>query len=112
MTEALTIWLAQYAMICLLGLQSINVNRGRYMASALTSLLLGFCGYFVTGIIASVYQSGEFGLVFWAFITAGPCGIVTSIWLNRHITKKMILPIKSKVLGVITQVPTRKRSEL
>lgn len=86
-TEAALIFAAQFAMVMLLGLQSLNVNGRHYAGAAATSLLLGVCGYHITATIAAMNQDGFGSTAWWAFIIAGPCGIVTSIWLHPRLRK-------------------------
>lgn len=84
-TESLTIFLCQYLVVLLLGLQSQNVRDRKMLAAAITSLLLGVTGWLVTGIVATAYHSGMLSLVFFSFIVAGPCGIVSSMWLHYKV---------------------------
>jgi nitrate reductase NapE component len=73
-------------MVLLLGLQSLNVNTGHKTLAAICSLLLGICGYHITSVIAAAqgaYGSG----VWWGFILAGPCGIVSSMYLHPHMRR-------------------------
>jgi len=76
----LKIFLVQYLTILLLGVQSLNVRDGRYLCAAITSLFLGIAGWFVTGVVATAYKTNDIG-VFLCFITAGPCGIMSSMLL-------------------------------
>jgi cation transporter-like permease len=89
MKDAFIIFVAQYSTILLLGLQSLNVNKGHKILAALTSLMLGVSGFFVTGIVAKAYNDGMFTLVWWAFIIAGPLGITSSMTLHPVIVKWM-----------------------
>lgn len=79
MLPEIKIFLAQFLMIALLGLQSINVNQRKKTFAAITSLCLGVTGFHVTGTIAQAYQQGMFSSIFLAYVLAGPCGIVFSI---------------------------------
>ena len=81
------IFIAQYCTILLLGLQSLNVRDGKYTASAITSLLLGITGWFVTGIVSQAYKSNDV-LVFLSFLLAGPCGIVSSMFIYSKVFNK------------------------
>lgn len=87
MFPEIKIFIAQFLMIFLLGLQSINVNRGHKLIAALTSFGLGVAGFYVTGTIAQAYQEGMFSSTFISFIFAGPCGIVCSMFAHPHLVK-------------------------
>jgi uncharacterized membrane protein YuzA (DUF378 family) len=84
----LKIFIAQYISILLLGIQSLNVRDSKYLSSAITSLLLGVFGWHTTGIVAQAYGQGMDSVVFWAFILAGPCGIVSSMALYDYMFKQ------------------------
>lgn len=84
MLEAAGVFAIQFCYVLLLGLQSINVNRGRYVWAGGTSLMLGVMGFHVTGTIAAA-RGDEGGLVWWAYILAGPCGIVSSMVYHFHV---------------------------
>lgn len=87
MSEAMLIFAAQFSMVMLLGIQSLNVRDRHYAGSAVTSLLLGVCGYHITATIAGMSREAEGSLTWWFYIAAGPCGIVTSIWLHPRLQK-------------------------
>ena len=76
--DSALVFVIQFAYVLLLGLQSLNVNGGHRTAAAATSLALGMCGYQITSAIAA--HRGEFcSVVWWAYVLAGPCGIVSSM---------------------------------
>jgi hypothetical protein len=86
MTDAAIVFLAQFVQVLLLGLQSQTVAHGYKAAAACNSLALGTIGYYITATIAA--NRGDFGgSVWWAFVVAGPCGIVTSMILFRRFRK-------------------------
>lgn len=87
MIEAILIFAAQFGMIMLLGIQSLNVRDRDYVGSSITSLLLGVFGFHVTSTIAAMSHEGVGSLVWWFYIAAGPCGIATSIWLHPRLKK-------------------------
>lgn len=83
MKEALIVFVAQYVYVVLLGLQSLNVNYGHRVAAGVTSGILGAIGFQLTGTIAAA--AGTTGSLIWfAFVLAGPLGIVTSMELHRR----------------------------
>lgn len=75
------VFVAQYGTVLLLGLQSLNVNQRRYVAAAITSLLLGVAGFFTTSVIGAA-KGMTLSALWWSFVLAGPCGIVTAIWAH------------------------------
>jgi hypothetical protein len=87
MIPEIKIFIAQFSMIWLLGLQSINVNRGHKLIAALTSFALGIVGFYVTGTVASAYHEGMMSPMFISFILAGPCGILFSMYSHPYIVK-------------------------
>ena len=86
--EILKIFLAQYATIFLLGLQSMNIRDGKKVMAAITSLCLGVSGFLTTGIISQHYEQGMFSGVFFAFLLAGPAGIVCSMYAHEYFWNK------------------------
>lgn len=84
MTEAL-VFISQFILILLMGLQSLNIRDGRYIPAAITSFLIGVFGYYITAQIAIVQDM--FTTVWWFYVIAGPLGIVTSIWLHPKLVK-------------------------
>ena len=70
----LALFASTFALVFFLGLQSLNVNRGHYLAAFLTSF----------GIGASNATAVEMA----AYLTGGPFGIVASMWVHRHFTRK------------------------
>lgn len=87
MTETISIFVAQYSLIFLLGIQSLNVNSKRYKTAFVTSLCLGIVGFHVTGTVAAAYRDGMFTPIWWSFIFAGPLGIVSSMKLHPVIVR-------------------------
>ncbi len=85
--KELLVFTAQFFMVFLLGLQSLNVNRGHYMSAATTSLALGVCGFYITATIAAVHGEGMGTWLWWSYIAAGPMGIVASMWAHPIIRR-------------------------
>lgn len=84
MIEAATIWIAQFVYIALRGWQTLNIVNGHRVRAAGCSLLLGLCGLYITGIIALTVVRGGSWLVYLSFLSAGPCGIVTSMMIGAN----------------------------
>ena len=75
------LWLGTFAQVFLMGLQSRNVNTGRFAQAAFTSLALT-CTNLV--FIRAAVEGDP-----WLFLavsgTAGPAGIITSMLLARRL---------------------------
>ena len=84
LTQAIVIFVCQFVLIFLMGIQSQLVRDGRIMYAAITSLLLGVMGWSITGIISSAYGQGMLSVVFFSFILAGPAGIASSIYIHQR----------------------------
>jgi hypothetical protein len=82
------IFISQFSMIFLLGLQTINVKDGREFSAAFVSLLLSLMSWNITGTVSSHYHEGMLSLIFASFAISGPLGIVASIRLNKWMSKK------------------------
>lgn len=86
MSDVAIVFIAQYLMVLLLGLQSLNVRDRHYVGAAVTSFLLGVCGFFITSTVGSA-KGMVLTTLWWGFVLAGPCGIVTAMlihpWLVR-----------------------------
>ena len=86
MTEAIAVFVAQYLMVLLLGLQSLNVRDRHYVMAAATSFLLGVCGFYVTSIVGDA-KGQSLTILWWSFVIAGPCGIVTAMAIHPSLVR-------------------------
>lgn len=85
MTQALLIFAAQFTYILALGFQTQNVMGRHYLAAMGNSFLLGMLGLTMTSAIAvSAVKGGDWWLAV-AYLTAGPLGIATSMWLHPRV---------------------------
>jgi hypothetical protein len=88
MSNAFLLFIAQFCMIFLLGVQSLNVRDGHYVGAAITSLLLGIVGFTITSIIGKLHIEDLMTVVGCSFLVAGPLGIVSAMashgWLVEH----------------------------
>jgi hypothetical protein len=87
MIDNLILFVAQFVFIFLLGIQQLNVMRGYYVAAALTSLLLGICGWFTIGIIAEATTYDLTSVTFVTYIIAGPLGILSAMYFHSWMWK-------------------------
>ncbi|WP_297478366.1 hypothetical protein [Ferrovum sp.] len=84
MTKAhFAIFLCTFFSVFLLGLQSKNVNQGRYTAAIITSFGISVAQFaFVKYAVAGSYYA-------FAFSAVGGCfGITFSIWFYKHIIER------------------------
>lgn len=85
MLDVAGVFAAQFVYVLLLGLQSLNVNGRHYAMAAATSVHLGVLGFWLTAMIAEVKTAGVGDGVWWAFVLAGPVGIVVAIYIHPHL---------------------------
>ena len=82
MEQAVLVFLSQALMVCLLAMQSLNTNNGLRVAAAITSTAIGVFGYYATAVISQARLDGVGGLVWWAYILAGPVGAVAGMTMQ------------------------------
>lgn len=76
----LALFASTFCLVFFLGLQSLNVNSGRYVAAFLTSF--GICiGQLVLYKLAPDASGTELA----AYLCGGPVGIVTSMAFHRRV---------------------------
>jgi hypothetical protein len=81
--EYLIMWAASFALVFLLGIQSKNVQRSRYLAAVITSF-----GISVGNFTFVKYASAGTLDAFWACALGGCMGIAVSIWVSDHVLHK------------------------
>lgn len=83
-TTTLILFASSFALVFGLGLQSLNVNGGHYMAAAVTSLLIGAMQ------MVTLQLGPNAGAVEIAgYLAGGPFAIVASMWFHRHVKQWM-----------------------
>lgn len=87
MLDLVTIFVSQFVLIGLLGIQTMNVAGRHYVAAAITSFILGVASFHVTAVIAEVGRAGMFTDKWYTFLAAGPIAIVTAIFVYPRIKK-------------------------
>lgn len=80
---ALALFGSTCGLVFFLGLQSLNVNSGRFLAAFVTSFGIGL-GNLVLYKLAPDANGGEII----AYLCGGPVGIVGSMWAHRKIYHK------------------------
>lgn len=84
MTGALLIFASTYMTVFCLGLQSINVNQGQYLAAAVTSIAISSGSIFLYKFMPSS------GLVeYLAYYIGAIAGITSSIWSHPRIKESL-----------------------
>ena len=78
MTE-LALFVSTFALVFFLGLQSLNVNRGHYVAAFITSFGIG-----LSNLVLFKLAPDAAGTEIAAYIIGGPFGIVSSMWIHRR----------------------------
>ena len=73
-----------FALVFFLGLQSLNVNSGRYAAAFFTSFGIG-AGQLVLYKLAPDASGAEIA----AYLSGGPVGIVASMWFHRRFISRI-----------------------
>lgn len=74
----LIIFVSTFALVFALGFQSLNVNRGHYLAAFLTSFAIGVSNLV---LFKTVPQAGLVEIV--AYLSGGPFGIIASMWAHH-----------------------------
>ena len=79
----LALFASTFSLVFFLGLQSLNVNRGHYLAAFLTSFGIG-----ASNLIVLKLAPNATAVEMAAYLTGGTFGIVASMWVHRHFTRK------------------------
>ena len=72
-----------FIVVFALGAQSLLVNNGRYVAAFANSFLIGACNL---ALFKLAPQATAVEIV--AFLCGGPLGIVSAMWVFRHLHRK------------------------
>ena len=81
--DFLTMFWSNFFVVFLLGLQSKNVNQGRYLAAIVTSLSISVANFiFVKYAVAGSY------LAFFVCAAGGCSGIAFSIWFYKNVVER------------------------
>lgn len=74
---------ASFIVVFLLGLQSRNVNQGRYIAAVITSAGIAVSQFYFVKIVATgTVETLLFSLI------GGCAGIAFSIWFHQHVIER------------------------
>lgn len=83
MTDAIMVFVSTYIAVFALGFQSLNVNRGHYLAAFLTSFLIG--GSHI--VLYRELPEGDPASTL-AYLLAGPIAITSSMWVHRRLMRR------------------------
>ncbi len=79
MKSALLIFAATYVSVFTLGLQSLNVNQGHYLAAAVTSFFIGTGHILLYRLMPQAHWVEYVG-----YYAGGIAGITASIWFHKR----------------------------
>ena len=79
MITLLALFASTFFLVFFLGLQSLNVNRGHYVAAFVTSFGIGI-GQLILYKLAPDASGAEIV----AYLAGGPFGIIASMWAHRR----------------------------
>jgi hypothetical protein len=80
--SALLCFASTFVAVFALGLQSLNVNQGHYLAAALTSLAIGASSI---ALYKFMPTAGWVSLETLCYLTGGVTGITSSMWFHRTV---------------------------
>ncbi len=78
--SAAIIFVATYVVVVCLGFQSLTVNHGHYRAAFFNSFLISGANLVILHFVPKAHGDLEY----LAYMTGGPLGIVTSMWIFRR----------------------------
>lgn len=81
---AAALFASTFALVFFLGLQSLNVNGGHYVAAFFTSFGIG-----IGNLVLFKLAPDASGLEIVAFLIGGPFGIVSSMVFHRRFFKRL-----------------------
>ncbi len=83
----LALFASTFAVVFALGLQSLNVNGGHYVAAFITSFAIG-----ASQLVLYKLVPGANLVQVIAYLSGGPFGIVASMWAHRRWIGKKAKP--------------------
>lgn len=79
----LWLFVSTFVLVFALGLQSLNVNGGHYLAAFLTSFLIGGANLVVLKLAPNATPTEII-----AYLSGGPLGIVASMAAHRRVVRR------------------------
>lgn len=83
--KELTLFASAYLVVFLLGLQSLNVNAGNYLAAFFISFAIGGCHLVIYRMVPNIDSTTQ---VF-AYLIGGPLAIVNAMYCFRNVFPKL-----------------------
>ena len=83
MWHELALFGSTFFLVLLLGMQSLNTNRGHYKSAFITSFGIGASNLVLFKMVPG---AGTSEII--AYLLGGPIGIVTAMWLHPRIHRK------------------------
>ena len=83
-SEVIFIFISQFIMITLVGLNQLNVVHNHLYMAMITSMLIGMCSFYN---ITKVSSAEAYSAVWWAFVIAGGIAIGFSMKLHPVLVK-------------------------
>lgn len=80
---AIIIFASTFVLVFALGFQSLNVNNGHYKAAFMTSFAIAVSNLV---LFKTVPQANWLEIA--AYLSAGPCAIVSSMWCHQRWMKR------------------------
>lgn len=78
--QAAIIFAATFVVVFALGFQSLTVNQGHYRAAFLNSFLISAANLAILKYVPQAHGAYEY----LAYMTGGPLGIITSMYVHRR----------------------------
>ena len=85
MTNALIIFALQFACVCALGLQSLNVNGGHYLLAVATSIIISLASLYSINLTLVINSMTLINVI--AFCVGSALGIVCSMRLHPNLVR-------------------------
>lgn len=82
-TNILALFASTFLVVFALGAQSLLVNNGRYVLAFCNSFVIGSCN-----LVLFKLTPDATGWQIAAFLLGGPLGIVSAMWVFRHLHRK------------------------
>lgn len=80
MTPELVLFIAGFSQVFLLGFQSLNINRGKFVLAAIFSALISVANLFLWKYGSQIEGMSQF--IFYTI--SGPIAIVLAMWVHRR----------------------------
>jgi hypothetical protein len=85
--EIITLFVGQFLLIYVLGIQSLMVRDDNYVGAAIGATLIGISQFYLTSLISNMGIESIGTLAWCVFVVAGPLAIVTSMKTHPFIAR-------------------------